>query len=84
MSGAPLTAKALACLKSFASQIKGRILIGVGGIASGADAVARLRAGADLLQVYTGLVYRGLPLIQEINRAILAEMTATGAQSQRI
>ena len=84
LSGAPLTAKALACLKAFYGYTQGRIpLVGVGGISSGADAVARLKAGADLLQVYTALLYKGLGLIEEIHRAILAEMARTDTPNPR-
>ena len=82
LSGAPLTDKALATLKTMARLLDRRIpLIGVGGIMSGADAVARLRAGADLLQTYTGLMYSGPALIAEIHEAILAAMDAAGVQS---
>ncbi|TFZ03251.1 quinone-dependent dihydroorotate dehydrogenase [Ramlibacter rhizophilus] len=45
-------------------------IIGVGGIFGGADAVAKLRAGADLVQVYTGLIYRGPGLVPEVARAM--------------
>ena len=84
LSGAPLTDKALACLRAFYSHTQGALpLIGVGGICSGADAVARLKAGADLLQVYSALLYRGLGLVQEINQAIVAEMARTGAATPR-
>ena len=79
LSGAPLTQRALKTLRIFARHIRGQIpLIGVGGIMSGADAVARLRAGADLLQIYTGLLYRGPGLIQEIHTAILAALDDQG------
>ena len=46
-------------------------LVGVGGIAGGADAAERRAAGADLLQVYTGFIYRGPELIAEASRAVL-------------
>ena len=45
-------------------------IIGVGGVLSGADAQAKLRAGADLVQVYTGLIYRGPALAGECARAM--------------
>ena len=45
-------------------------IIGVGGVMSGADAVAKLGAGADLVQVYTGLIYRGPALVCEAARAL--------------
>jgi len=47
-------------------------IIGVGGVLSGEDAVAKLRAGADLVQVYTGFIYRGPALVQEAARALRA------------
>jgi dihydroorotate dehydrogenase len=45
-------------------------LIGVGGIDSGAAALGKIRAGADLLQLYSALVYRGLALVAEIKSAL--------------
>ena len=73
LSGRPLRAPALATLAEFHRLTSGRIpLIGVGGIESGADAYARIRAGASLVQVYTALVYRGPSLIP----AILDELEA--------
>ena len=45
-------------------------IIGVGGVLSGADARAKLAAGADLVQVYTGLIYRGPALVAEAARAL--------------
>jgi dihydroorotate dehydrogenase len=47
-------------------------IIGVGGILSGADAVAKVRAGADVVQIYTGLIYRGPELITEVAKALQA------------
>jgi dihydroorotate dehydrogenase len=47
-------------------------LIGVGGIDSGATALAKFRAGASLIQVYSGLIYRGLGLLDEIKAALVA------------
>jgi len=48
-------------------------IIGVGGIMSADDAVAKVRAGADLVQIYTGLIYRGPALVGEIARALKAQ-----------
>jgi dihydroorotate dehydrogenase len=56
-------------------------LIGVGGIDSGETAVVKIRAGATLLQLYTGLIYRGAGLIASIKRALLAEMEREGVAS---
>ena len=45
-------------------------IIGVGGILSGDDALSKLRAGADVVQIYTGLIYRGPELIHEVARKL--------------
>ena len=45
-------------------------IIGVGGVMSGADAASKLKAGADLVQIYTGLIYRGPALVSEAARAL--------------
>jgi dihydroorotate dehydrogenase len=45
-------------------------IIGVGGALSGADAAAKIAAGADLVQLYTGFIYRGPGLVPEAARAI--------------
>jgi len=66
LSGAPLFQRSTRVLHTLASLLKGEIpLIGVGGIMSGADAHAKFAAGASLVQVYSGLVYRGPRLISE-------------------
>ena len=66
LSGAPVFAKSTACLAAFAEALKGQIpLIGVGGILSGADALAKKNAGAALVQIYSGLIYTGPKLIKD-------------------
>ena len=66
LSGAPVFAKSTACLAAFAEALKGQIpLIGVGGILSGQDALAKKNAGASLVQVYSGLIYTGPNLIKD-------------------
>ena len=66
LSGAPLFERSTHVLRMLASLLKGEIpLIGVGGILSGDDARAKFAAGASLIQVYTGLVYRGPRLVSE-------------------
>jgi dihydroorotate dehydrogenase len=45
-------------------------IIGVGGVMTGADARAKLAAGADLVQIYTGLIYRGAALVSEAAKAL--------------
>lgn len=66
LSGAPVFEKSTACLAAFAAVLKGQIpLMGVGGILSGADAVAKKQAGASLVQVYSGLIYTGPKLVKD-------------------
>lgn len=70
LSGAPVLARSTAVLAQFTQQLQGRIpLIGVGGITQAADAQAKQRAGAQLIQLYSGLIYRGPGLISECARA---------------
>ncbi|MDH4290734.1 MAG: quinone-dependent dihydroorotate dehydrogenase, partial [Aquincola sp.] len=45
-------------------------IIGVGGVMSGEDAVSKVKAGADLVQIYTGLIYGGPALVTEVARAL--------------
>ena len=67
LSGRPLFSRATACLRVI-KQIVGSevVLIGVGGIDSPITAQKKLEAGADLLQVYTGLIYRGPGLVRDL------------------
>ena len=66
LSGAPVFEKSTACLRQFSEVLAGQIpLIGVGGILSGAHAVAKQQAGASLVQVYSGLIYTGPTLIKD-------------------
>jgi dihydroorotate dehydrogenase len=67
LSGALLTDLALEVLRDFYRLTEGKIpLVGVGGISSADEAYARILAGASLLQVYTGLVYKGPQLVGDI------------------
>lgn len=73
LSGAPLKARSTEVIKYLADRMdKRKIIIGVGGITSGQDAIEKLEAGASLVQVYSGLVYAGPTLVREINQAIVA------------
>ncbi len=77
LSGRPLLALSTRMLAETFVRAEGQFpLIGAGGIDSGASAVAKLRAGATLLQIYSGLVFRGLGLVGEIKTALLAAMQA--------
>lgn len=71
LSGQPLYGKSTAVLRRLRSRLDESIpLIGVGGIMSGADAAGKLAAGANLVQFYTGLIYRGPALIRESVEAL--------------
>lgn len=82
LSGAPLRDKALAALQRAHEAAAGRLaLIGVGGIATGADAYARIRAGASAIQLYSALVYEGPGLVGRIKRDLAARLRADGFAS---
>ncbi len=67
LSGAPLTQRSTAVVKTLYQQLGEKVpIISAGGIMSAADAQAKLDAGAKLVQVYSGLIYQGPPLVQEI------------------
>jgi dihydroorotate dehydrogenase len=71
LSGRPLAALATEVLRKLARRLEGRVpLVGVGGILSGSDARAKAEAGASLVQVYTGFIYRGPALIGEARAAL--------------
>lgn len=72
LSGRPLFALSTRMLAETYVRVEGAFpLIGVGGIDSGATALAKIRAGADLIQLYSGLVFRGLGVIAEIKSELL-------------
>jgi dihydroorotate dehydrogenase len=73
LSGAPIKERATHVLRELASALKGEVaVIGAGGVMSGADAAEKFAAGAALVQVYTGLVYRGPDLVAECVSAFRA------------
>jgi len=73
LSGAPLRPLATAVVRKLAGELRGRVpIIGSGGIMSAADAREKIDAGASLVQIYTGLVYRGPRLVREIVEALAA------------
>jgi dihydroorotate dehydrogenase len=70
LSGRPLREKSTAVVRALAKALDGALpIIGVGGIVCGADAKEKIDAGATLVQLYTGLVYRGPALVAECARA---------------
>ncbi len=84
LSGKPLLAASTACLAAMYRFTEGRIpIIGCGGIASGADAYAKIRAGASLVQLYSALVFHGPGLVERIKRELAALLRRDGFASVR-
>ena len=76
LSGAPLRDASTEIIRKLARLLDGRLpIIGVGGVMSAEDARAKLAAGASLVQIYTGFIYRGPELIGEILREFAAART---------
>ena len=74
LSGTPVLARSTRTVQELAGALKGEIpVIGVGGISSGADARAKVAAGASLVQLYTGLIYRGPELVRECVEALCGD-----------
>lgn len=73
LSGAPIRARATQVLSALHAALGGEVpLVGAGGILAGRDALEKVRAGATLVQLYTGLIYRGPALVAECVRALAA------------
>ena len=71
LSGAPVRQKSTQVIQQLSQQLAGELpIIGVGGILSGADAVEKIAAGASLVQLYSGLIYRGPQLIHDVCRSL--------------
>ena len=71
LSGAPVRKKSTLVIQQLSQRLQGAVpIIGVGGILSGADAVEKIAAGADLVQVYSGLIYKGPKLVHDICKSL--------------
>lgn len=82
LSGQPLFALSTERLGALYRLVRGRIpLIGAGGVSSGADAYAKIRAGADLVQLYSALVFHGPALVPRIKADLAARLKADGFAS---
>ena len=82
LSGKPLMAPSTACLAAMYRYSKGSIpIIGCGGVASGADAYAKIKAGASLVQLYSAMVFQGPGLVNRIKRELAALLRADGFKS---
>ncbi|MFG1479890.1 quinone-dependent dihydroorotate dehydrogenase [Xanthobacter sp. V4C-4] len=79
LSGRPLLALSTERLAALSRLVEGRLpLIGAGGVASGADAYAKIRAGASLVQLYSALVFHGPGLVNRIKADLAARLKADG------
>jgi dihydroorotate dehydrogenase len=82
LSGAPLAELSTQVLRAFMQAAAGRLaLVGVGGIGSGADAYAKIRAGASAVQLYSALVFEGPGLVTRIKHDLAARLRADGFAS---
>ena len=82
LSGAPLMTPSTRVLGAFHAAAQGRLtLIGAGGIASGADAYAKIRAGASAVQLYSAMVYEGPGLVPRVARELAERLRADGFTS---
>lgn len=73
LSGAPVTKASTEVIKAFYSHLGDRVpIIGVGGIMNADDAIEKLDAGAKLIQLYTGFIYHGPPLVHDILKKLAA------------
>ena len=71
LSGAPVREKSTLVIQQLSQRLQGAVpIIGVGGILNGADAVEKIAAGASLVQVYSGLIYKGPKLVHEICKTL--------------
>ncbi len=74
LSGKPLAGRSTKVIQYLAKKSGGKFpIIGVGGIHSAEDAIEKIKAGASLVQIYTGFIYEGPALIRQINKKMLAE-----------
>lgn len=73
LSGKPVKSRSTEVIRYLRSHTKqkGLVIIGVGGIQTGDDALEKLAAGADLVQIYTGLIYEGPRMVKKINQTLL-------------
>jgi len=82
LSGAPLTTLSTAVLRKTAQRVERQFpLVGCGGVGSGADAYAKIRAGATLVQLYSAMVYEGPPLIRRIKDELAGLLQRDGFAS---
>jgi dihydroorotate dehydrogenase len=82
LSGAPLEPLATACVRRAYARARGRVpIVGAGGVMDAAGAYAKIRAGASLVQAYTGLIYGGPSFVRRVNEGLAQLLARDGFQS---
>jgi dihydroorotate dehydrogenase len=79
LSGAPLRGRSTECVRHIRRQTNGQVpIIGVGGVFTAEDAYEKIRAGASLVEVWTGMIYEGPAIVRTINRELLRLLERDG------
>lgn len=82
LSGAPVRDKSTAIIRNFYKLTKGKLpIIGIGGISNADHAYEKIKAGASLIQLYTGMIYEGPEIANNINKGLLSLLEADGLSS---
>lgn len=82
LSGRPLTTRSTAWVREIYQEVGDKVpIIGVGGIFNGDDAYAKIKAGASLVQVYTGMIYQGPGIVRSINKRLVQLLKRDGFES---
>lgn len=81
LSGKAIAKRSTEMIRKIHSQTKGeKVIIGVGGVSTTEDAIEKLKAGADLLQIYTALVYEGPGIVKKINKGLAQYLKEHGIE----
>jgi dihydroorotate dehydrogenase len=82
LSGAPICAVTTALVREFYRRLRGRAdVVGVGGVFTAQDAYEKIRAGASLVQIYTGFIYEGMGMVGQVCRGLATMLERDGLAS---
>jgi dihydroorotate dehydrogenase len=82
LSGRPLKRLSTEVIRKLHAHLQGKVpIIGVGGVENADDAWEKLEAGADLVQIYTGIIYEGPGIVRDIVRGLFDRMRAAGCDN---
>ena len=82
LSGKPIEIKSNILIKKFYKSLNGKIkIIGTGGIDSGLGALEKIKSGASMVQLYTGMVFKGPNIAYDINKQLLKALDEQGFKS---